>query len=237
MPSLSNSNAGPMSEKTWAQAKREVAQVVGGQDDPDTLVAAGAQIQAVLEDWNTRRNWQFLQTQAPDITVTAGTSIYDLPAPFKKPYSAILDTTILSYTTRRQYNRTDTTQAASVPDSYTLFNYAENGKIELIPPVGINGTLKVWYYRRMVETDDDNATLDILGRYTNYVLDAARARLLAIKGPVDKLSYWAQMGEAGFAKAQADDEQIPDEDLGFAPMHAFLSVPPDNSFKWVDWGW
>lgn len=241
MPSLINSNAGAMSSKTWLQAKQEVAQVVGGQNDPDSLLAAKAQIRAVLEDWNTRRNWQFLQVIAPDIAVVAGTSTYDLPTTFKRPYSVRLlgSPRTLWYVTRREYNRLSPYQSPNTyPTHYTLFNAATTGQIELIPANGVAETMRVWYYRPMVEEDEDDATLDVLGRYTNYVLDGARARLLGLKGPTEKLPFWKQEMEAGFAKAQADDENIPDEDAGFAPgPSGFYGPPHDNSFAWVDWGW
>lgn len=241
MPSLANSNAGAMSSLTWGQAKSQVAEVVGGKSDPDSLAAAEAQIQAVLEDWNTRRNWQFLQVQAPDIPVVSGTSTYDLPAAFKKPYAAMLVNSprVLSYLTRREYNLLQPSQIAlASPRYYTLFNLASTGKVELLPTPGSGDILRVWYYRRMNETGADGELLDILGSYTTYVLDAARARLLALKGPVEKMTFWAQSGEAGFMKAVADDELIPDEDAGFAPRSAITMGPPhDNSFAWVDWGW
>jgi hypothetical protein len=226
-----------MSNMTWGQAKSDVAQVVGGQGDPDTLQLAQAQISAVLQDWNTRRNWQFLQTIADDIAVTAGTSTYDLPAAFKRPYAAIFNTDSLVYVTRRQFNRVDAVQSASQPYWYTLFNHAETGKIELIPPCGVSGVLKVWYYRLMTEIGPDGDLLDVLGRYTNYVLDAAKTRILATKGPVDKMQFWMGAAESGFMKAVADDEHIPDEDPGFRPQMGLTSVPSDNSFQWVDWGW
>lgn len=240
MPSLSNSNAGQMSTITWGQAKGQVAQVVGGQNDPEVLEAAEAQITAVFQDWNTSRNWQFLQTLAPDIAITSGTSSYDLPAPFKKPYAALLVTASrpLYYLTRRQYNLIDPDQSATQPSHYTLFNVGTTGQIELIPPNGVNDTLRVWYYRLMSEgptTDGD--TLDVLGRYTNYLLDGARARLLALRGPTEKLPFWQQAASRGFMMAQADDEGIPDENTGFSPLHQAMSVPSPNSFDWVDWGW
>ncbi len=243
MPSLSNSNAGQMSNITWGQAKNEVAQVVGGQNDPETLLSAKAQIKAVLEDWNSRRNWQFLQVQADDIPIVNGTSTYDLPTTFKKPYAALLSVygRPLSYITRRQYNLSRPWSQASptVPIGYMLYNVVSTGKIELIPSNSLNDILKVWYYRLMIEEDSDDAFLDVLGRYANYVLDGARARLLGLKGPVEKLSFWMQQSEAGYLKAVADDETIPDEDTGFAPQRSFYGTPGDNSFAWVDsyWSW
>lgn len=238
MPSLSNSSAGQMSTMTWGQAKNQVAQVVGGAGDPETDLAAEAQITAVLQDWNTRRNWQFLQVQASNISVVGGTPTYVLPAAFKRPYSAILDSTTLAYVTRRRYNRVDAVQSASTPYYYTLYNEGSTGNIELIPSPVAAGTLKVWYYRLMTEgPTSDGEPLDVLARYANYVLDAARARLLGLRGPTEKLAFWMQQAESGFMKAQADDEHIPDEDVGFSPMTSLATVPSDNSFRWVDWGW
>lgn len=240
MPSLSNSSAGQMSTMTWGQAKNTIAQVVGGQDDSDALQAAEDALSTIFEDWNTRRNWQFLQVQADDIAVVSGTNTYDLPTAFKKPYSAMLVNSprVLWYTTRREYNRMRPSQSfVAYPTHYTLFNVASTGKIELIPSCGVNEVLRVWYYRLMSERGEDDDLLDTLGRYTTYMLDAAKARLLGIRGPTEKLPFWQGQAEAGFAKAQADDEGIPDEDTGFVPGGMMYGPPSDNSFMWVDWGW
>src|SRR5258706_11051965 len=90
MPSLINTNSGPSSNLTWAQAKRRVARSVGRMNDPNILDAAQDAISEAIQDWNTEKDWRFLQIIAPDITTTAGTNRYPLPTNYKKPYDAYL---------------------------------------------------------------------------------------------------------------------------------------------------
>jgi len=228
-----------MSTLQWGAAKRSVARVVGGQDDPDVLAAAGEHIRAVLQDWNTRRCWQFLQVLAPDIPITAALgSTYALPARVKKPYVAKLMTNgqYLVYSPRRMYSMVIASETtASTPTHYTLYNFGTTGNIELLPANGLSDTLRVWYYRLMQEEGTDTDVLDITQRYEGYVLDAARARLIAEKGPIDKLAFWKVEAEAGYKRAVADDEFVPDHHVGFSPGPAITFVPDPNSTEWALW--
>lgn len=220
MPSLPNSNSGPMSSVTWGEAASRVAGAVSGTRLPDSVSAAKDALQETLEDWDSRRDWKYTQVVAPDITLTAGDSEFDLPSLFKKPYVAYLQTSRkpLFYIERANWHRVfPGTTDASAGRYYTLFNEMASGQGQLFPPVDASDTLVLLYYRPIIVRDDDNALLDIPQRWTGYILRGARALLTTGKSAGKKSDDWWALYEKGIKQAKSDDLRVPDQFVSFMP--------------------
>jgi len=210
---------------SWADAALRVARVVNGQDDTDQVAIATEHISDVFKKWNAKRRWKFLLTTTPAsgtgvITTVLGTATYELPDLYKKSYAAYLVTSKrwLKNINEQEYIRSGGPAASNAtPGTYQLGNAAGTGLITLSPPPSVAEVLRVWYYRRMAEryTSVTTEKLDILADYEGFLLDEARARMIAEKGPTDKLEYWNAKGGEGFALAALDDEELPDLDIAF----------------------
>jgi hypothetical protein len=57
------------STKAISAAVQEIADAAGASGDTEMCNRAGRSLNAALEHWNTRANWEFLLTEAPPITV------------------------------------------------------------------------------------------------------------------------------------------------------------------------
>ena len=219
MPTLPSSSIGPMSQLSWLSAASRVAGAVSNTSVPDTLAAAKDAIEETLQDWDTRRDWKYTQVVAPDIALDAGSTGFDLPTNFKKPYVAYLQNskTGLYYMERANWHRampgfTD----GQIARWYTLFNENETGRGDLFPKQAAADILVVLYYRSVIYRDDDNAFLDIPQRWEVRILDGAKARLTLGKNSQKAEAYFA-LYEAGLKKAKEDDQRLPDQFVSFAP--------------------
>jgi hypothetical protein len=192
----------------------------------EALDAAKDAIEETLEDWDTRRDWKYTQIVAPDITLAANATTFDLPTSFKKPYVAYLVTsrTSLSYIERANWHRVmPGSTDGGVSRWYTLYNDATTGKGDLFPKSGSADTLVVLYHRGITYRDGDNEFLDIPRRWQGYVLKGAKALLTLGKESRKSDAYFA-LYEAGLKKAKEDDQRLPDQFISFQPPSA-MSQP------------
>lgn len=241
MPSLINSNAGPISNMTWGEAARRVARVAGGTGFPDIEQAAKEAISEILQEWNTEDEWRWTQIIAPDITTANGTARYSLPTNYKKPYDAYLvgAKRKLEYVEARTYDSIlPGYTTAGAPGGYSLYNDGAVGEIELVPPPGSEDTLVVRYFRLLAaEVQDDDAQLGVPARYTSCLLAGARAILCAEKED-NALAYWEGKYQARLNRMKADDRRLPDEGLAFLSVwdvqNRNLESLPITSTEWPD---
>ncbi len=228
MPSLLPEQTLQMSQLTWRAACARVAGAISLANQPDALDAARDAISETLEDWDSRHDWRFTQIVAPDITISGGDSTFDLPTTFKKPYVAYLSGSRqpLFFIERGNWHRMfPGLTSQSVPGFYTLYNEASTGKGDLFATASSDDTLNLLYYRSMKYTDDDDATLDILSRWSGYILAGARMRLVASKIANDKALFWEKRYEMGIREAKKDDRRMPDQFLSFSGP-ASMTAPP-----------
>jgi hypothetical protein len=224
MPSLQNSNAGPISNLTWREAARRVARSVGGMTNPAVILAAMDAISEAIQDWNTEKDWRFLQIVAPTIEMDGSTNRWPLPSNFKKPYDAYIEgaTTTLQYVEARHADTLLPGGGAFPVTAYSLYNVGTTGEIETLPGA-IAGNLVVRYYRPMVEFDSEDAFLDLPSRYVPGILAAARALMCLEAKDFSGSDRWAAYATKRLAWAKRDDDRIPDEEIRFSP--AIASVP------------
>ncbi len=219
MPSLQNTNAGPQSNLSWRAASRRVARSVGGMNDPNIVAAANDAISEALQDWNTEKDWRFLQIIAPDIAVTAATSRYALPTNYKKAYDAYLVSSQLKldYVEIRLHDMMlPAAPLISSTSAYTLYNVGTTGEIQLLPN-STNDTLVVRYYRPIKESGVDDETLDLPSRYVPGVLAKARAFMCLDAKDYSGFDRWMALATNRLTWAKRDDDRIPDEELRFRP--------------------
>jgi hypothetical protein len=194
---------------------------VGGMSDPNILEAAKDALAEAIQDWNTEKDWRFLQIIAPNIAITSATTRYALPTNFKKPYDAYLVNSQikLEYVEARLAD-TILPGGGSVAgcSAYSLYNVGTTGEIELLP-TSTTDTLVVRYYRPIIESDRDDAFLDLPSRYVPGVLASARSLLCWDAKDFAGGDRWAALGTKRLQWAKRDDERIPDEEIRFRPAH------------------
>lgn len=232
---------------TWGQGKNRVASVAGSAGDSDQLALAGYFLTEALQNWEAAKNWKYLITST-SISITSGTSTYDLPADFKKPYSLRTTTTsprVLEYIDKRFYDQLRPNQSGStIPTGYMLIDKDGLGKFELVPANNLTDTLLMYYYRRHTipsgiiagTTASDATVMDFPAAYTNYLFAWARALYLANKGGEDqRMDFWMRLAVDGLAKARGEDEFLPDDVPGFyvAPNLTTPAYNPNNIMPYV----
>ena len=118
-----------------------------------------------------------------EIPIIAGTTVYNLPTPFKRAYSARLmtDARVLVWKDWRYIDRgfgditTPTTPVfytAYNPDAFTTGR--QNGKVEVFPVPAGTDTMRVRFYRPIQESTTDANNLDVIDRYVYALLTMAR---------------------------------------------------------------
>lgn len=141
------------SSLTLANAEQFVAEQCNKQGTAEMLARARRSIQAAIRHWNKDR-WNWLLTQASDISVVSGTSAYALPYDYRDMYTVRLSgspAVPLRYADQRMYDRIVFNQTQQyTPCAYTLFKHGGTGMIELLPNPNAANTLILKYYRRLV---------------------------------------------------------------------------------------
>lgn len=237
----------------FSTAKIYVARTIGGQNDADQLAAAGDAIKEALEEWNLRRNWNYLLMDNSDdpIDIVAGTSTYDLPTTVKEPYTCRLlsKTRALQWVDQRYVDRVIRDQSLQdIPSHYTLFNGAtafeassamdtQIGRLKLFPTPGYSASaeLLVRYYRLIQSPSSDLVYIDVPDRYLFAALARAKYYFMVNKDAESaRTAHHDQVSETLFRKVQADDENQEERDVRLHPQvetgTAFgpdLTVHPD----------
>lgn len=221
---------------TFDTAKVWVARTIGGQNDPDQLAAAGDAIKEAIQEWNLRRNWNFLLMDNSDdpIDVEAGTELYTLPSTIREPHSARLlsQNRTLSYVIQRDVDRAVRSQSTQgIPTHYTLYNGStpfsadtlENqvGWVKLIPIPSYSSLdeLLIRYYRTIRDPNIDSDTIDVPDRFLFALLARAKYYYMVNKDAESARTQhlWDQ-SERLWMQVVADDEGQEDRDVRFIPQ-------------------
>lgn len=211
------------SQLTWGQAKTRVARAGGVEADTDWLLVAQDAIKTALhriENASSRfqgRDWSWLFVTAGPLTTT--NSLITLPGTFKKEFSARAGSTPLIWMPQRVYDRANPSNTGDGPLYYTMFNSANTGTLEVLPPVANGTSINVRYWRRIDDTPaNDSELLDVPQQYEDIVIALAKAALLADKDPESPgLAYWENLGRDMLVDAVANDVTAPDADEMMVP--------------------
>jgi hypothetical protein len=206
-------------------AKRYVAGIINGENDPRILGQASEAILRTYQDWQAAKFWTFLlketgpavgQTAATDITLVAGTSDYTLPADFNGSYTARMIDSLgtkssLRFIDQRYWDKNTGDQTLQgIPHAYTILS-----------PSGTTATMRVFkvpnaayvvrlrYFRSFITT---GTTIDIPDEYLYKFLDCARAILLEAARAVKDPTAFLAVTRASFEDASQTDEQLNDDD-------------------------
>lgn len=142
------------SSLTFGEAKIWVAEQHNKQTSADFLLRAGRAIQRAVQDWN-RFRWEWLVTEGPVVTVTAGlaNTKYPVPYDYRDMYNMIITqggtSRALVQDTKRAYDRVMAQPIASTTSAYNLIRVGDLGKFEIQDPPNAGGTIRMLYYRRM----------------------------------------------------------------------------------------
>lgn len=210
-----------MSSKTFAQAKTQVARVLGSQDDT-AEVGAGDAIRMAIDRLN-EFEWDYLTVEGNDLTTTS--NVADLPTPWKKPLSLRLSDRPLPFARIGNYESIVFDTSGTVPTHYTLFNSQLSGQVRLIPGAADGTVVTIKYYRPVAKPQSDSETLDVLDWMERYVILEAQAQLLMEQGDDNQQAMMiaGRAQDALMALLGSDRSPGPDEDQGFIPWSAWGS--------------
>jgi hypothetical protein len=187
-------------------------------------------------------NTSAFSTVASAQTITATRDYYDMPSDWKMGYSVRMlgAQRVLTYMQRRFYDRGITDEyVAGTPLRYDLFSAGGKGKIRLLPPPVGSDVLLQRYYRRftLASASSHAVTCDIPEDYEETVIALAKWHFLVDKGEgrKDQATTWFSMAQDGLKSMLRENSVTPDEDLGFVPAGATVSLGGDNSTRNLIW--
>lgn len=181
-----------------------------------------------------------------DIPVIAGTASYNLPSAMKRPMDArmLVNERTLEWKDQFLIDKLFQNQSPnSLPEFYSLFNptsfsqASQNGKITLFPIPSATETLRVRYYRPIVEPSADGEFLDVPDRYVYALLELARWNYLKNHdAETERMMMTGQKAEALYRQCVADDEgESQDRDMGFTAQIDWASTHQIVSDEIAGW--
>lgn len=220
---------------TYSQAQAQVAKVSGRSTDADLLAEAGEEIIRVLDEL-TLEDFQWLLTTGTPIPLVQGTQDYDLPANYRRMYTARLQTgnRPLTYVDQREWDRyvLDQTSQGS-PTGYTIFRSTNTQERIRIFPIPAQADNLIFLYHRVITTPSAGGTaLDIPERYQTYVIYQARANLIASGHPNETdREYWQARADRYYRKLKHEDQDA-DRPAAFRPGDS-SPLPADHPSLWL----
>jgi hypothetical protein len=219
-------------------AKRYVASIVNGENDPRRLGQASEAILRTYQDWQAARSWTFLlketgpavgQVAASDITLVPGTSDYVLPADFSGSYTArMIDSlgtkSLLKFIEQRYWDKITTDQTLQgIPTCYTILSPSGTTPSMRVFRVPLAAYVVRLRYFRSFNTI--GTTIDVPAEFLYKFLDCARAILLeAVRAVGDPTPFLAVTKASFDAATQVDEQPNDDEDIGMkSQMDIFRS--------------
>jgi len=224
---------------TYAQAKAQVAKVVGNQADTTILSEAGDAIQRAFDKLDKNDfEWTFKETSgASDISIVAGTTDYNLPADFRKVYSCRTitnDKRPLQYVSQRAWDKHTWDQTSyQFLFAYNIIPRGSNtqDKIRVIGTPSRSDTLRVRYYRTLTRPSTDGTALDIVERYQDWVIFYSRYLVLAEHREMDTAMFWKGMADEMWGMMTSEDQIQPEEDTNMVPgALAAPTFPPTHPY-------
>lgn len=170
-----------------------------------------------------------------DIPVIAGTSVYNLPSPFKRPYSARLMTNerTLVWKDRNFIDRSFANQSPhQSPAFYTAYNpdtfvasTRQNGRVELFPTSSEADTLRVRFFRPIGEPSSGSDVIDVLDRHVYALLERGKFYYMKNKDSENvRTQHTDILSMRLLTKAIRDDREASlDRDKVMTPQ--------------IEWGW
>ena len=232
----------PASDLTYAKAKAVVARTIGDETDARSLGHAGDALRMAVADWNRRHQFEWNVLDAFDISVTAGTSSYDLPSDFLHMHSVrmIVNERPLMYLRQRLYDRASLDQnERQWSTHYTLFGSGQSGQITLIPIPSEDDTCRLRYYAGVSIPTTNESLFGLPERHVWGLIYKAKALILMDRDAENiRAQMWNAEAERAFVQAREDDIHREDEDRrmipqiehghrGYSETHAYANLEYD----------
>lgn len=240
MPNISSSAVYIPSTKTFGAAQAEVARVISGANQPQSLSEAADAIQNAMRWWARKTPpWSYLNVTVPDIPVVAGTANYEMPGNLQHIYSVRLGTLgdPLHYIEPRTYDRFAGDQTIrDYPSRYTLFSRGQTNEITLVPTPVADNTLIIRGVRQVTIPTTPAELLDVLEPDVGAVIHYAKALVLGDRsGAADRRNFHMEQAEQGRAESRQRDRHEEDDDLILIPSSAETSPYPRDYYNDYLW--
>ena len=232
---------------TYAQAKAQVAKILGNSADTTLLSEAGDAIQRAFDKLDkTDLEWGIKETvpspgTPTDLAIVAGTTDYNLPSDFRKIYSARFitnDKRPLKYLSQRDWDRTTWDQSSlQYVAYYSIFPRSSNtqAQVRLYGVPARSDNMRVRYYRTLTRPTVDGTALDIVERYQDWVIYYSRFLLLAEHGEREtQAMFWKGMADEMWGLMVNEDQTQPDQTQymmpgsidspNFPPSHPYYTL-------------
>lgn len=229
---------------TYAQAKAQVAKLLGSSSDTTLLSEAGDAIQRAFDKLEKADFEWLIDETVPspstptDIDIVAGTSDYNLPSDFRKVYSCRFlagDKRPLIYVEQRLWDRTSWDQSAyQYTFGYNILPRSSNtqAQVRLLGPPAAANTLRVRYYRTLTRPSADGTALDVVERYQDWIIYYARFLVMAEHGEREgQMMLWKSLADEQWAMMSNEDQIQPDRDDYLLPGYiAAPTFPPSHPY-------
>jgi hypothetical protein len=228
---------------TWAEAKAQVAKVLGNSTDATLLSEAGDAIQRAFDKLEKHDfEWLFKETvpspsTPTDIAIVANTTDYNLPADFRKVYSCRTitnDKRPLQYVSQRKWDKHTWDQASyQFLFGYNIIPRSSNtqAQIRFMGTPSRADTARVRYYRTLIRPSVDGTALDVVERYQDWIIYYARFMVLVEHREMDAGLFWKGMADEIWREMTNEDQIQPDQDDYMLPgAAASPTFPPTHPY-------
>lgn len=215
---------------TWADARAQVADVIGASADQPMLARAERALRQAQQKWANYHPWAWLTGTA---TASADASGFmSLPADFRTLYDIIWQGSPhrLYYLEPRLYDQFAPNNTGGVPTHYSLFQVGSSasGTMALMPPGAGEVTLRYWRRMRYGTSAASASALDIPEDFESSLLSLGKYYFLVDKGgEQERTAAWKEEGFAGLAQARSAEQHQPDQVPCLLPGY-LEGAPPWN---------
>lgn len=226
----------------FSQLRQDCLSYVGLDGDARLDALAGRFLHDIIDDLNRRKLWKFNLIQAADITTSAGTATYPVPADLWQIYSVRKADSVdylMTSMQPRQFDIMFQSQNAITGYPYirTHFNIYRDGTFKLFPTPDGAYTVVLRYFRLIPKPTQDGETLDVPPPYQSVIKYGLLARL-AVFANHPRLDYWEAKFEQGYKEMNRADEHQDDAMLRLASMQEtskFAYLNPNARVRYADW--
>ena len=199
---------------SFGDAKRDVASVVGGQDDPAVRAQAGRRLLDVIADWNRQHAFDYGGVADVELAITANDPLVQLPYDWRECV------TVRVQDAARPLMRADlhmwqryVSNAGDWPvRAYTTFTTGLTGYLRLLGTPSEAGTLELNYISALREPVEDLDPLPGPIWWQRALVLKAKGLMLAHhQAESRRATIFLTLGREAFREARADDQHDGDE--------------------------
>jgi hypothetical protein len=229
--------------KSFGWARSYVAKTFGANFARSSIQSDAADaIMWAIARWNRETDWRYRVMKESIQVVTAGTSLYPLPAEFSKIYSVRVGEIPVQQLAVREIDRVSSFASVAgqaPPLYYDLANQAI-GMLEIYPtPTATGDILSIRYHALISEPLSDSDLFVIPTKWLMGLLDLACGRfLLGFEAERGRAQAFLVIGERALKQAVKDDIRQPDQLIEIkSPMETSIPFSSAGSALETPGGW